>query len=146
MNWQTLDAIADSVNPVLGIIALLWPWLRWRSSWRHAALSVMVTLLSVAFAYAMSALDGRFGWWPAVGLDFSTHTAIAIALVVSLGAIKPSTWLAWTAILFGYFVLMVYQRYHTWSDIVTTAVVIAPPLVLARWLLRTKPAHAGQMV
>ncbi len=31
VNWETLDAIADSVNPVLGIIALVWPWPRWRS-------------------------------------------------------------------------------------------------------------------
>lgn len=135
MNWQTLDAIADSVNPVLGIIALVWPWLRWRGSWRQAASNVLVTLLSVAYAYAMSALDARFGWWPSIGLDFSTHTAIAIALVVSLCSIKPSTWVAWTAVLLGYFVLMVYQRYHTPADILTTAVVIAPPLIAGRWWL-----------
>ena len=132
MNWQTLDAIADSVNPVLGIIALVWPWLRWRGAWRQATLNVIATLLSVAFAYAISALDARFGWWPSVGLDFSTHTAIAIALIVSVCSIKPSTWMVWTAVLLGYFVLMVYQRYHTPADIFTTAMVIAPPLAIAR--------------
>jgi hypothetical protein len=146
MSWETLDAIADSVNPILGVIALIWPWLRWRGSWRHAALNVTVTLLSVGFGYAISALDGKFGWWPAAGLDFSTHTAISIALIVALCSIKPSTWMAWTAVLLGYFVLMVYQRYHTWADIITTAVVIAPPLILARWLLREKPDQAGQSV
>ncbi len=60
-------------------------------------------------------------------------TAIAIALVVSLCSIKPSTWMAWTAALLGYFVLMVYQRYHSPADILTTAVVIAPPLIAGRW-------------
>jgi hypothetical protein len=89
----------------------------------------------LAFAYAMSARDARFGWWPSVGLDFSTHTAIAIALVVSLGSIKRSTWMAWTAVLLGYFVLMVHQRYHTWADIFATTVVIAPPLIAGRWWL-----------
>lgn len=147
MNWATRDAIADSVIPLLGIIALVWPWLRWRGAWRHSALNVVATLLSVAFAFAMSALDGKFGWWPAAGLDFSTHTAIAIALVVSLCAIKPSAWMAWTAILLAYFVLMVYQRYHTWADIFTTAVVIAPPLIAGRWWLsRSAWRHTGQIV
>lgn len=138
MNWETLDAIADSVNPVLGIIALVWPWLRWRGSWRRAAVSVTVTLLSVAFAYALSALDAKFGWWPSMGLDFSTHTAIAVALVVSLCSIKPSSWMAWAGVLLAYFVLMVYQGYHTPADIFTTLVAIAPPLILAaRYLQRT---------
>jgi hypothetical protein len=144
VTWETWDAIADSFIPLLALIALTWPWLRWRSSWRHAALSIVVTLLSVGYAYAMSALDARFGWWPAAGLDFSTHTALAIALTVSLCAIKPSTWMAWTAALFAYFVLMVYQRYHTWADILTTAVVIAPPLIVGRWRLARH--HAGQIV
>lgn len=146
MSWETWDAIADSVIPILGLSALIWPWLRWRGAWRPAALNVTITLLSVGFCYALSALDGKFGWWPAVGLDFSTHTALAIALTVSLSSIKPSTWMAWTAILLGYFVLMVYQRYHTWADIGTTAVIIAPPLILARWLSREQPDQAGQIV
>lgn len=144
MSWETLDAIADSVNPILGVIALIWPWVRWRGSWRHAALNLLVTLLSVGLAFGMSALDGKFGWWPAAGLDFSTHTAISIALIVSVASIKPSTWMAWTAVLLGYFVLMVYQRYHTWADIGTTAVVIAPPLLAARWWLAKR--QAGQIV
>lgn len=146
MSWETLDAIADSVIPVLGLIALIWPWLRWRGSRRHAALNITVTLLSVGFDYMLSALDGKFGWWPSVGLDFSTHTAIAIALIVALSSIKPSTWTVWTAILLGYFVLMVYQSYHTWADIGTTAAVVAPPLIVARWLLRERQGHAGQIV
>ncbi len=142
MSWDTLDAIADSVNPILGLIALLWPWLRWRAAWRRAALSVATTLVSVGFAYVLSALDGRYGWWPSVGLDFSTHTAVALALVVSLCAIKPSIWFAWVGVLCAYVVLMLHQGYHSLTDIVTTAAVIAPPLCLLRWCLsrtRTPP-------
>jgi hypothetical protein len=43
-----------------------------------------------------------------------------------------------------YFVLMVYQRYHTWADILTTAAIIAPPLIIGRWRLARH--HAGQIV
>ena len=135
MSWETLDAIADSVNPVLGIIALVWPWLFWRGSWRRAALNVIATLISVGFAYVVASLDTRYGWWPSVGLDFSTHTAVAVALVASLWAIKPSLWFAWVVVLFGYAALMVYQGYHSLADIVTTAAVIAPPLAVYHWWL-----------
>lgn len=45
--------------------------------------------------------------------------------------------------LLGYFVLMVYQRYHTGADIGTTAAIIAPPLLLVCWLLREKPDQPG---
>ncbi|MFC4307738.1 hypothetical protein ACFPN2_01475 [Steroidobacter flavus] len=144
MTWETWDAIADSYIPILALIALLWPWLRWRGAWQRATLSIVATLVGIGYAYALSALDGKFGWWPALGLDFSTHTAVAIALVVALCAIKPQTWMAWTASLLAYFVLMVYQRYHTWADILTTAVVIAPPLIAARWRLARH--QAGQIV
>jgi hypothetical protein len=139
VSWETLDAIADSVNPVLGIVALVWPWLVWRDSWRRAALSVASTLLSVGFAYFVAALDARYGWWPSVEMDFSTHTAVAVALVVSLCAIRPSLWFAWVAVLCGYVVLMLHQDYHTLKEIVTTAAVIAPPLCLYHWwLLRAR--------
>lgn len=146
MTWDQLDAIADSVNPTLGIVALLWPWVFWRDSFRRAVLSVVATLLSVAFAYAASALDTHFGWWPAMGLDFSTHTAISVSLIVSLCSIKPSLWIAWTGVLLGYFVLMVYQGYHTVSDIVTTTAVTAPPVILWRWWVRkaSGSSHTGQ--
>lgn len=139
MSWETLDAIADSVLPILGVIALIWPWLVWRHSWRRAALSVTATLVSVGFAYVVNSLDARYGWWPSVGMDFSGHTATAVALVASLCAIKPSIWLAWVTVLIAYAALMLYQRYHTLADIVTTAAVIAPPLALYHWwLLRAR--------
>ncbi|HEY0684559.1 MAG TPA: hypothetical protein VGD45_19640 [Steroidobacter sp.] len=136
MSWETLDAIADSVNPILGVIALVWPWIFWRSFWRRAALSVFTTLVSVAFVYVIAWLDARYGWWPSMGLDFSTHTAVAVTLVVSLCAIKPSIWFAWVGVLCAYVALMLYQGYHTAADIFTTAAVIAPPLCLDHWWLR----------
>ena len=140
MSWEALDAIADSVNPILGVIALAWPWVLWRASYRRAASSVFATLVSVGFAYVVTWLDARYGWWPSIGLDFSTHTAVAVTLVVSLSAIKPSIWFAWVGVLCAYIALMLYQGYHTAADILTTAAVIAPPLALYRWrLLKTDP-------
>lgn len=132
-SYETLDAIADSVNPTLGVIALIWPWLRWRGQWRVAAVNVLVTFLSVGIAYALSALDAALGWWPSLGLDFSTHTAVCVALIVALCSIKPSWSGAWVAVFAAYGALMLYQRYHSIGDIVTTAVVVAPLVGGLRW-------------
>jgi hypothetical protein len=135
-SFETLDAIADSVNPLLGLVALTWPWLRWRGQWRLASLHVVVTLLSVAFAYAITALDHANGWWPSWGLDFSTHTAVCVALIVALCAINLSLAGWWVGVFAAYVALMLYQEYHSVADIVTTALVVAPPVILLRWWLR----------
>lgn len=135
-SFETLDAIADSVNPLLGLIALTWPWLRWRGQWRLAALHVVATLLSVAFAYAITALDRMYGWWQSWGLDFSTHTAVCVALIVALCAINLSLAGWWVGVFGAYVALMLYQEYHSVADIVTAAVVVAPPVIAVRLWLR----------
>ncbi len=126
MSYETLDAIADSVNPILGLIALTWPWLQWRRQWRRAALHVLLTLLSVALAYAMSALDRTFGWWPSLGLDFSTHTALCVTLIVSLCFVRRSLAALWIGVFIAYAALMVYQDYHSVADICTTLLAVLP--------------------
>jgi hypothetical protein len=139
-SFETLDAIADSVNPLLGLLALTWPWLRWCRQWRLAALHVVATLLSVAFAYGITALDRANGWWQSWGLDFSTHTAVCVALIVALCAINLSLAGWWIGLFSAYVALMLYQEYHSVADVVTTASVVAPPVILFRcWLRRLKP-------
>lgn len=139
-SFETLDAIADSVNPLLGLVALTWPWLRWRRQWRLAAVHVVVTLLSVAFAYGITALDRANVWWQSWGLDFSTHTAVCVALIVALCAVNLSLAGWWVGVFGAYIALMLYQGYHSIADIVTTAAVVAPPVVLFRWWLhRCRP-------
>jgi hypothetical protein len=144
-SFETLDAIADSVNPLLGLVALTWPWFRWRGQWRLAALHVVMTLLSVAFAYAITSLDRANGWWQSWGLDFSTHTAVCVALVVALCTIKLSLLGWWVGVFGAYVALMLYQQYHGVADIVTTAVVVAPPVILFRWWLHrcNGPNYSG---
>lgn len=134
-SFETLDAIADSVNPVLGLVALTWPWLQWRGQWRLAALHVLVTLLSVAFAYAITALDRANGWWQSWGLDFSTHAAVCVALIVALCSINLSLAGWWVGVFGVYVALMLYQEYHGVADIVTTAAAIAPVVIGLRMII-----------
>ncbi|MGH8591258.1 MAG: hypothetical protein ACREXX_18655, partial [Gammaproteobacteria bacterium] len=83
MVYESLDIIADAVNPALALLALVFPWLdheairrcgsRW-SFWTR-------TLLSLAVVYVLMFVDERFRLWPALGLDYSAHTAFAVAII-----------------------------------------------------------------
>jgi hypothetical protein len=121
--YDVLDHIADSVNPTLALLALSLPWLR---AYRSRALSpwtrVAAALLCVGVAYAGQALDRFTGAWPALSLDYSGHSAVCVALLVSLAHLSRR-WIAGSvAIGTAYAALMIYQGYHTFADIVTTAI------------------------
>ncbi|MET0499866.1 MAG: hypothetical protein ABW106_16515 [Steroidobacteraceae bacterium] len=136
LSYDTLDAIADSVNPTLGVVALLAPWLRRPSTTgrvRYALALDALTLLAVAAAYAGQAIDKQLGLWPAAGLDFSTHTAIFVAIASSLWQAGQVWRVAAASLGLAYAMLMVYQRYHSWLDITTTTAAMLPPLILLWW-------------
>lgn len=127
--YEKLDWIADSVIPVLAILAIIVPWLpRFNvevDAWKRIACAV----LSVAVAYAGMFIDQLTGAWPALSLDYSTHSAVCVALLVPLGVLNRGWTIAAAVIGLVYAALMVYQRYHTIEDILSTAV----PIGLASW-------------
>jgi len=147
LSHQTLKVVADSVNPSLGLLALVLPFLRWRSSWRPASIHIAVTLLTVALTYFLRAVLGLEDVWASWGMNFSTHTAICVVLAVALASLNwVRSWI-WGAIFLAYAALMVYQGYHSWPDIGTTAAVVVSYTAFirycgARWsvsVLRSDP-------
>lgn len=120
--YEVLDPIADSVNPTLGLLAIAVPWFRaYRSLRPPAWVRVAGAVLCVGVAYLGQAIDRLTGAWPAFSLDYSGHSAVCVALLVSLGHLSRR----WTVVSIGigvaYALLMMYQGYHTLADIVTTA-------------------------
>lgn len=129
-DYETLDAIADAYTPLLALIWLacaLWPlfWWRWRLSTRRMALGIA----SVLPCYILMFAERALGLWPRLGLDYSTHSAVAIAFVAILCTLLPRLRLVWLASLFAYFALMRYQGYHTVADILSTSAVVAPVII-----------------
>ncbi|MGH3119378.1 MAG: hypothetical protein ACRDQ2_20160 [Gaiellales bacterium] len=128
-----MDTIADAVNPVLALLALVFPWLdreairrcgsRW-SFWTR-------TLLSLAVVYAVMFADERFDLWSGLGLDYSTHTAFAVAITTSMSAMNRRWLLVLVPVLVAYAALMIYLGYHSSLDTLAAALVIAP----ATWLI-----------
>lgn len=123
-SYETLDTIADAYTPLLALAALVllmsplfaqrWQVLRVRISRLGAGALV---------AYGLMFLDNRLVIWPALGLDYSTHTAVALVLVMFLAAHSRKARLPGWLSLFAYLLLMLYQRYHTVGDIASTLAV-----------------------
>ncbi len=139
---NTLDAIADSVNPGLVLLTL---FVAWRYRAREGVVPwalVMTTVTSLIFVYVIQYADTRFGLWPSLGLDYSTHTAFAVAVVTSLALYASKLLWVLLPLLLLYAALMMYLDYHTLADILTSAFVIASLVFVIHYLIlgKVKPS------
>jgi len=122
--YRVLDPVADAVNPILTLLVLLAPRLerRWPGWWpalRHWLRGSVV----LAIVYAVRALDARFGIWAAIGADYSTHTAYAVALALCLACWSRRWRWPMAVVLLGYAGLILVVGYHSFRDVVTSAAV-----------------------
>lgn len=127
MSYEQLDKIADSYIPVLLVlfllglgrnVYLLWP------SYRAAFFSFLYLIGLLVISYGLMFFDSAVRLWPTFGLDYSTHTAVALSLVFALCTVFARQW-KWIAGSMGaYAGLMLYQQYHSVMDILTTSLVI----------------------
>ncbi len=119
---HVLANVADTYTPILLITAVIDVVLRWRAgSHFHGFRLLGVAVVVYGWMFA----DKYFQLWAQVGLDYSTHTAAAFALVVSISINKS----IFTKILLGlslliYGCLMFVLSYHSWSDMFITAVIV----------------------
>ena len=122
--FRGLDFIADSVDPLLALFALLAPAIhRARRSWVTILRYYASSAVGLAIVYLVAAVDGRFGLWSSIGLDYSTHTAFAVSVATSAW-VWNRRWL-WPllGILAAYAALTLFLGYHGIPDILTAAAV-----------------------
>jgi hypothetical protein len=134
LDYASWDRIADAVNPMLGVITLALSLAIRRAGSPPRWAQLLLTLTAVAGIYAVGWLDARFALWAAAGADYSTHTAVCVALVVSLYMIDWRLGVAGTVIAVLYGMLMLTQKYHSPADMGSTMLVIAP-LAFGIWIL-----------
>jgi hypothetical protein len=136
LSYEFLDRIADTINPVLALTTLAVPWVLPLRRRTHPMAFLAGAALAIAAVYGLQALDQATGLWPTLTLNYSTHTAFAAALVTSLGFLERRLLWLFVPVFLGYVALMLYQRYHSLSEIVTTTIVIVPCSLLAHWAVR----------
>jgi hypothetical protein len=131
-SYETLDTIADAYTPLLAIISLAFTVVAlFKAQWRLAGLRLLTLSTVLAIAYGLMVFDARFSIWSTVGLDYSTHTAVALVLVAFLAVNQSRLTAPGICSLIVYVLLMLYQGYHTVSDIAVTAAVVIVPSWLA---------------
>ena len=131
---HVLALLADAYTPILLCIALIEVARTWIAGNKlHAAQLAYATVL----VYVLMFIDKYFQLWASFGLDYSTHSAAAFALVVviSMGKSLPYK-LALAVSLVAYGCLMKLLNYHGWGDMLTTVFVLGvglfPVLRLSR--------------
>lgn len=143
-SFELLDKVADAYTPLLGVawLALIGQSAIFRQ-WRRAFWRLVLGLSALVIAYSFMWADNAFLWWPSVGLDYSTHSAVALALAAAIGASSPGLRLPVAATVLAYFLLMLHQQYHTVADIVSTSAAVAAPLAALVYFLRCRVEAAA---
>ncbi|WP_305842902.1 hypothetical protein [Photobacterium leiognathi] len=131
MTYQQWAFIADVYTPMIALscfISILRVMMKGNVQQGFIRLGLVV--LSTLFIYGVMFLDNALHIWPAFGLDYSTHTAIALVFVAYFIVYQSRLMHLMVISMFSYALIMVHQHYHTVADILTTAVFILPVLLL----------------
>ena len=87
---------------------------------------LLLLIFMLCSAFGFMAIDNTIKLWPKLGLDYSTHSAVALVLVLFLYLLKPKFCIYYIASLLLYFWLMVLLEYHSVLDVFSTVLIILP--------------------
>lgn len=123
--YQALVILADCYTPLL-MLAFSGVLLKtlMRRQWLQLACRLLLLGYGAVVTYGLMFADRAWSLWQTWGLDYSTHTAAALVLVVLINHSIPRVCSLNIMLLVAYAGLMLYQQYHSVSDILTTAAVV----------------------
>ncbi|PCK06961.1 MAG: hypothetical protein COA42_16740 [Alteromonadaceae bacterium] len=131
--YEILDSIADTYTPLLLIAYLSYSIFYFRAGDRTAYLK---GLWGLAVAYLIMFLDNATQLWHAFNLDYSTHSSVALAFIMfhlhKRKLVTPPA-IGIIGSLLAYYLLEIYQQYHSAADILSTVIIIAPLILLGYW-------------
>lgn len=124
--YNTLDAIADSINPGLALFALVQIlYMAVKREWRVAKIYLSRLLALIVIIYGWKVFDRLVYDFP-----YSTHSAFAICFCILHTFYMPRFKLVWLSILIAYLALIVFQGYHSLLDIAVTLMLVVPCIVM----------------
>ena len=120
--YTVLDAVADNVNRVLALIAIIQlVSFSIKRQWRNASIYLMTLLALLVVIYGWMMVDRRLFDFP-----YSTHSAFAASFCMLHAVYMPRYKFVWFGILAAYLGLILFQRYHSLLDIAVTLIMILP--------------------
>jgi hypothetical protein len=142
LTHQQWQPIADAVSPALLIVALIVPLVLRGGLGRSRARYYVCVLVAMVVMYLIRGVEhSSMSAWSMLGLRFSGHTGFAVVLLTSLGVWRRMLIAPGLAVLGAYGVLMIYQGYHSFGDIVTTAIVVCAMTVVVHWFALRQTRH-----
>lgn len=133
MSFEQWAFIADLYTPIIVAVCIICMLLSARQS-KHVGLwQLGGVLLSTAFIYVVMFIDNVLGIWPAFHLDYSTHTAIALVFIGYFIVYTPKIKGLMMLSMVGYAALMMHQKYHTLTDIITTTICVMPIILVCQY-------------
>ncbi len=123
--YRVLDTLADATN--IGLIGWLLAVLALKTkngaaNWKCWGAIIM----SVAVVYIVKSIDSKMHLWERLNLNYSTHSALAAALVLSLCFLDRKWRAAAVSVFLAYEVLQMFLGFHSLLDITSTLVVVLP--------------------
>ncbi len=125
LTYEQLDWIADAYTPLLALTVFYSIFKTWQEKNKRRVINQVTSLiLGMLVVYGIYFLDGSYRIWLNWDLDYSTHTAFALVFVIHYAAFcRNYVWLQ-LSLFTGYLLLMVYQNYHSFADILTTGFMV----------------------
>lgn len=123
--FRVLDLLADGTNFILigWLLAVL--FLKTKSgaaNWKNW----LAVALCVAIVYIVKSIDSKLHIWESAHLNYSTHSALAAVLVLSICFLDRARRALAIGFLLTYEVLQMLLGFHSLLDILSTLLVIAP--------------------
>ncbi len=144
MSHDELAIIADLYIPLLVLITVRWFLYAFFQipapdrCYKKAMRNVSATIMGMLVIYTFMFVDMQLNIFVTIGLDYSTHTALALVFIVTLSFVnKQVRWIAISSMIL-YCLLMIYQKYHSFYDIIATAILVLPPLIGLTYLSNKK--------
>jgi hypothetical protein len=124
---KSLAIICDLYNPLLLIISLFLIYKQ-----KAILQSIVFFLWIIIVAYGLMFIDIKLDLWKTFSLDYSTHTATAVGMIVFIGVlIKAPLRIAMLVFSLAlYAVLMKVLGYHGYLDVITTTIVVVPLVLI----------------
>ncbi|HEX3577249.1 MAG TPA: hypothetical protein VHY33_01695 [Thermoanaerobaculia bacterium] len=95
----------------------------------------VATGMAIGFVYLVRAIDDHNQFWASRGLDYSTHSAFAASLAMSIAAFQRRWTVPLAVAVVLYFALEIFMRYHGLVDILSSAI----PAAIVAFLLGLSP-------
>ncbi len=121
-----MNILAISADLYTPLLLLCWIYYWQKESRQTRRLQIKTLLLSAIAVYALMLLDSCLNIWPSLGMDYSTHSAIALLFVVDLSLKNRILLLFAPLSLCAYFYLMWFLNYHSVADMLTTSLLLLP--------------------